>query len=1202
MDRPRCALSRGAVVAAIVFLLAGLWGPAAPPSSAGMGPALREQRGGDSLSTFVIVLAEQANLAPAYGMRDWEARGRFVFDTLRATAGRTQPAVLAALNGLQAAGHVEAVRTHYAVNAVVVRGDAAAARTLAARPDVAAVLPDQPIFPVLPVEADADGPLAPEWNISRIRADQVWSTYGITGSGVVVANIDSGVQYTHPALVRQYRGNLGGGDFDHNYNWWDPTGQHLYPQPIQGLYPLGSSHGTHTMGVLVGDDGLGNQVGVAPGARWIAAYGFSGVDGLLSAMEWTIAPTDLAGHNPDPDRRPHVVSNSWGAPGAMVLWDPLLEAQRAAGIFGAWAAGNNGTNGCGTLVSPADSPAGFAVGATDQSDGIAFFSSRGPNATRRWLDTYGTGPEVTAPGYPIRTSTPGGGYTITGGTSFATPHVAGTVALLWSAEPDLVGRVEETAAILRGTAMPKTTGESCGGVPGSAVPNNTYGWGRLDALAAVEMVWQAGTLAGTVTDAMTGEALAGVEVRMQRNGHTLLTSTGPAGTFDFPLGQGTYTITVQAYGYLSQTVSGVAVAQDLTTELDLALVPLPAYTLEGTVRELGLGSLPIAANLGLRDTPLLVTSDPATGDYSATVAAGSYRLRAAARGYEPAEQAITVSGALSVNLEMAPRPTYYVRDSRSVCGPAFNWLDATGGTPYVGLGFMEFQQTYDPLHPFPFYGVPKSRYFVSSMGFVGFSVGHPQHGQDTPTTWLPFEGPPNDAVYAFLDVLDPADGTQGQVYYQVVDERYVVIEFYQVQHWGGGAPETFEIVLDTATGIITLQYLEVSRPDWSTVGLEDAAGADGLLYSYMDSAGLADSLAVAFYPVFGPPPADQEPGGVWGALSGTVYISGTTAPVPGAAVMATSYLQTLTTTADAAGRYLFPAVCADLYTVQAGAPGYRPSAPAGARLRWAGDVAVNDLFLEALPPEPVLTKTVRPAQVQYGQFLTYTLAYANHGEGYLAGAVLSDTLPGSVGYITSTPPGVYRDGTLTWTVDLPPGGSGAATIVGYLVPPPCPGGLPLAAVTNTAYLFWAGPAVSAGAAFEALPLPAPEPLMTKTVWPDEVPPGALLTYTIALANRGAGDLWAAMLSDALPSAVEYITSNPPGLEQGDTLVWYPSVPAGESIVVTIVGQLTATAAPGSTVTNTATLVGCGVDLSSTVVLQVATPYQVYLPLVLREGP
>jgi uncharacterized repeat protein (TIGR01451 family) len=445
-----------------------------------------------------------------------------------------------------------------------------------------------------------------------------------------------------------------------------------------------------------------------------------------------------------------------------------------------------------------------------------------------------------------------------------------------------------------------------------------------------------------------------------------------------------------------------------------------------------------------------------------------------------------------------------------------------------------------------------------------------------------------------------------------VDDRYMVIEFHEVEHWVSGFPETFEFIFDTETGVITTQYLTVSLPTWTTVGLENFEGSDGLLYSYENSAGLADGLAVAFYPVYGPPPADQEPGGVYGTLSGTVHISGTTTPVSGAVVTATSYVQTLTTTAGPAGEYLFSGVCADLYTVQAGAPGYLPSEPAMARLRWAGDVAVHDLFLEPLQPVPTLTKTVWPVEVPYGGYLTYTLSYANPGEGNLVG-VLSDTLPFLVGYITSTPPGFYQNGTVTWTVDLPAGGSGEVTIEAYLIPPPAvplelgrscgtagsfrqsrtepPAGLLTATITNTAYLFWAGPAVSSTAAFAALPLPAPEPALTKTVGPAEAPPGTPVTYTIVLVNPGPGDLWGAVLTDTLPAEVAYITSTPPGLYEGGTLTWYADLPAGERLDVTVLGRLTDTAVPGSTVTNTAYLLWTGPALSSTATFQVAAPCQ-----------
>jgi uncharacterized repeat protein (TIGR01451 family) len=274
--------------------------------------------------------------------------------------------------------------------------------------------------------------------------------------------------------------------------------------------------------------------------------------------------------------------------------------------------------------------------------------------------------------------------------------------------------------------------------------------------------------------------------------------------------------------------------------------------------------------------------------------------------------------------------------------------------------------------------------------------------------------------------------------------------------------------------------------------------------------------------------------------------------------------------------------------VQAGAAGYAPSAPVAARLRWAGDVAVHSLFLEALQPEPALTKTVRPAQVMYGEYLTYTLGYANHGDGALVG-VLSDTLPFVVGYITSTPPGVYQDGTVTWTLDVPAGDSGEVTILAYLIPPPA--GLLTATVTNTAYLFWAGPALSSSAAFTELPLPGPAPALAKTVRPAEVSPGALVTYTIMLSNPGPGDLWGAVLTDTVPAEVAYITSAPPGLYQDGMLTWYADVPAGEALDITVAGQLSDTAVPGSTITNTVYLLWMGPLLSSTAAFQVAAPCQ-----------
>jgi uncharacterized repeat protein (TIGR01451 family) len=1166
---------------AILVLLAGLSGPLAPPpAAAGSGkiaPEVLAQLEQEGQGTFLVYLAEQADLSPAYSIRDWNARGWFVYHALSEVAGRTQPAVLQALNSLQTAGHVSRVQSFWIINLIVVHGDSAAARAVAHLPEVAAVYPEMKIELVRPVREDpaAATPQAVEWNIQQIGAEQVWTTYNVTGTGAVVANIDTGVEYTHTALVRQYRGNLGGGNFDHNYNWWDPTFVWPYPYPVEG------SHGTHVMGTECGDDGAGNQIGVAPGARWIAAYGCCpSNEALLSATQWMIAPTDLAGNNPDPTKRPYAVNNSWSGPGGSLIYNDLLSAQRAAGIFPAFAAANNGP-GCATLGSPGDNPAAFNTGATTPGDGIASFSSRGPDPFHSWFGFYDTGPAITAPGTNIRSSLPGNNYGVMQGTSMASPHTAGAVALLWSAEPDLVGQVDETAEILRRTARPLTTTQTCGGVPGTAIPNNTFGWGRLDIKAAVDMLWHAGTLSGTVTDAVTAAPVTAARILMQRNGYTLSTGTDLAGDYEFLLGEGIYTVTVLAYGYQPWAQNGVLVLQDGITTIDVALTPLVTHTLAGVVQEGALQAAgdPVSARVGLRATSVDVNTDPVTGAYSAPAAEGSYWMRTIAPGYLPEDRTITVTGDLSEDVSLVPTHAYYFRDSRSPCGPTFQWVDATGGTPH-NLGDDAYFSIDMSAHPFTFYGIPYNSAYVGSNGFISFGQGYSRGHM-----MIPFEALPNNAIYAFEEDLNPAGGTQGIIYHQWVADRYLVVEFYQVEHWASGYPETFEFILDTQRGTVELQYLEVSWPDYTTVGIENYDGSDGILYSYANSADITNSLAVAFGPIVGGLPADQGPLGVLGTLSGTVYVSGTTAPIAGAAVTATSYLFTFTTTTDLAGSYTFPDVCADLYWLQAGAAGYLPGPTLEARLRYAGDVAVNDFYLEPTQAQPAITKTV--AMLPCGP-LTYTISYANYGAGDLEDAVISDVLPFEVLYITSTPPGVYHDGAISWTVDIPAGGAGQVTIVGGLLLPPA-GQRPSAVgwpVTNTAYLLWPGPALSASATFDYV---LADPVLTKTVSAGYILPGGLVTYTLAYVNRGCDLLFDATLTDTLPPEVAYITSTPPGLYQDGAISWTVIVPPGPPEVVTVVGQLSSTAVPGTQVSNDAVLAWDTEVATATASFQVAQP-------------
>ncbi|MBN1955101.1 MAG: S8 family serine peptidase [Anaerolineae bacterium] len=438
----------------------------------------------DGSASFIIYLAERADLSAAFGVSDWSARGRYVLDALRATAERSQAALRAALTRSDVR-----YETHYIANAIRVDGDASVLKQVAAHPGVAFIGPNGsvPAPQLSGSPAPGVGPAAVEWNVKRVNADDVWAVFGARGAGIVVATIDSGALYTHEALTTQYRGNLGGGSFDHNYNWWDPYGQGpLAPYDWSG-------HGSHTLGVIVGNDGVDNQIGVAPEASWFACQGFDPAtgagseDALLTCAEFILAPWDLDGLNPNPDRRAHVVNNSWGGGQAQWWYDQAVYAWRAAGILPFFSAGNDGPF-CSTVEDPGDMANAVAIGALDRGNtnrlgSLAAFSGRGPSAVSGLSK-----PDVSAPGVEIRSAFNDGGYLVSGGTSSASPHVAGQAALIWSAQPGLIGDVAHTIRIIEQSAVPLAVdqGYLCGSDPTTdTIPNNQYGWGRIDAYAAV---------------------------------------------------------------------------------------------------------------------------------------------------------------------------------------------------------------------------------------------------------------------------------------------------------------------------------------------------------------------------------------------------------------------------------------------------------------------------------------------------------------------------------------------------------------------------------------------------------------------------------------------------------------------------------------------------------------------------------------------
>ncbi|MGH3347909.1 MAG: S8 family serine peptidase, partial [Nocardioides sp.] len=290
------------VMAAAALVVTGAAAPAAaePLTAADkVKPKLARQLDSKGEATFWIRF-EQADLSAASKIDGWEARGQAVHDTLTKAAEERQQEVRSLLDDRGAS-----YQSFWATNAIRVDGGSEKlAMDIAAIPAVTALYPQFEYRLEEPEKGkDIRQPQAVEWGIANINADDVWSQFGVTGEGIVIGNIDTGVQYDHPALVDSYRGNNGDGTFDHNYNWFDAAGS-CSEAPCDN-----NGHGTHTMGTMAGDDGAGNQIGVAPGVTWIAANGCCPSDAaLISSGEWMLAPTDLNGDNADTSKRPDIIN------------------------------------------------------------------------------------------------------------------------------------------------------------------------------------------------------------------------------------------------------------------------------------------------------------------------------------------------------------------------------------------------------------------------------------------------------------------------------------------------------------------------------------------------------------------------------------------------------------------------------------------------------------------------------------------------------------------------------------------------------------------------------------------------------------------------------------------------------------------------------------------------------------------------------
>jgi subtilisin family serine protease len=425
-----------------------------------------------------IVMNEQADMTEIASITDLAERKQAVYDTLVTTAEESQVSIKQQLDSW----HVQ-YTSYYLVNGIEADLNPFLRMFVERRADVARVL-DSPQLRPLPEPVATENSLPtvkPEeipWNLTFIGVDKVHSELGISGEGIVIGQTDTGVDGRHLELVDSYHG-LNSSD---DYNWLDPWYDSPFPSDVVG-------HGTAALSVITGKD-----IGIAPGAEWMGCVNLGRNLGnpahYLDCMQFMLAPYPHGGNaftDGDPSQGAMIVNNSWGCPLAegcdAETFQSAVDAMETAGIFMSVAAGNTGYYGCSTITDPLAIYADvFTVGSIDQEGNLSDFSSLGP------VTVDGSGrikPNLLAPGQDIVTAFPDSQYATMSGTSFAAPHVAGVVALMWSANHDMIGNIDLTRSILDETAASYTgTVPEC--VTDTSIPNDAAGYGIVDAYAAVQ--------------------------------------------------------------------------------------------------------------------------------------------------------------------------------------------------------------------------------------------------------------------------------------------------------------------------------------------------------------------------------------------------------------------------------------------------------------------------------------------------------------------------------------------------------------------------------------------------------------------------------------------------------------------------------------------------------------------------------------------
>ena len=519
-------------------------------------------------------------------------------------------------------------RPFWIINGLALSTRAATIESMKSFDGVRAIYLDEEIS--LPPTIESSRRPKGEWTygLEILSIPQLRKKYALYGEGVTVGVIDTGVDPSHPDLSGKV---LAFKDFvEGEEDAYDDQG-----------------HGTHCCGTIAGGNAGGTHIGVAPKAKLIVAKAFSSTGStqtswLLAAMEYMADPDG----DPSTDDAPQIVSNSWGGSPSSTVYLEATQNWLALGIFPSFAAGNSGP-GSGTVGTPGAYPEAFAVGATNSSDDIAYFSSRGPVT---WDGVEYVKPDVSAPGQGIYSAKPGGGYTSMSGTSMACPHVSGLVALILQAKPNMV--VSAIKRLLEENSLDL----------GNTGKDNVFGSGRVNALASMDIAISGGRILGRLLDAESGEPVAG-EISIAEKQITLH-SNSEDGSFSATLPAGVYTLNAAAFSYEDSKTFSVDLDAGEDTSLEIELDRAPRGTLSALVKASDTAA-GVESRIRVLGTPLEPFSS-SDGSFDISLPEGRYDLLVTAFAYAnyetPSPLRVKAGETTEVSIDLQPLPPYLIVD------------------------------------------------------------------------------------------------------------------------------------------------------------------------------------------------------------------------------------------------------------------------------------------------------------------------------------------------------------------------------------------------------------------------------------------------------------------------------------------------------------------------------------------------------------